>query len=82
MKSQKKADIAAKRQKMSKSDEKDFSYLKVEHGSFPEVYVCKPPQPSEKKIGQLTEHQLDQFFNKVQQCIVSSTRFLQIDIKI
>ena len=34
------------------------------HVATPEVYTVIPPQPSEKKPGQLEQWQLEQFFDK------------------
>ncbi|XP_050404532.1 uncharacterized protein LOC126820550 [Patella vulgata] len=31
--------------------------------AYPEIFTTKPPQPSEKKPGQLPQHMIDQFFN-------------------
>ena len=43
----------------------DFHMVTINsHVAAPEVYTVIPPQPLEKKPGQLEQWQLDQFFNK------------------
>ncbi|XP_078491713.1 uncharacterized protein LOC144742356 [Ciona intestinalis] len=42
--------------------EDPFAYLHEEQKPMPAVYTEKPVQPKEKKIGQLTQKQVDQYF--------------------
>ena len=35
---------------------------------MPEIYTVPPVQPKEKKLSQLTDEQLKQFFEKVSHC--------------
>nr|CAB3264842.1 phytanoyl-CoA dioxygenase-like [Phallusia mammillata] len=53
----------SKKQKVPTKNE-EYAYLKEKQDPMPEVYTKKPPQPTEKKIGQLTESQVNQFFDK------------------
>lgn len=41
-----------------------YAYLKEKQDPRPDVYNQKPPQPKEKKPGQLTPEQVDAFFEK------------------
>ncbi|XP_078484500.1 uncharacterized protein LOC144744222 [Ciona intestinalis] len=54
--------------KKSKSEDKipedQFAYLRQEVDPQPEVYTTKPVQPTEKKFGQLTNEQVDEYFDK------------------
>uniref|UniRef100_H2XTA6 Phytanoyl-CoA dioxygenase n=1 Tax=Ciona intestinalis TaxID=7719 RepID=H2XTA6_CIOIN len=67
----------SKRKTISKSDQKvkksknedqisedQFAYLRREIDPQPEVYTTKPVQPTEKKFGQLTTEQVDEYFDK------------------
>ena len=38
--------------------------ITLSHAAAPEVYTVIPPQPLEKKPGQLEQWQLEQFFDK------------------
>lgn len=63
--SAKKLEEEAKKQKIEGEKDDKFAYLREKQEPMPEVYTKKPPQPREKKIGQLTAEQVDQFFDKV-----------------
>ena len=43
----------------------DLKELSARQNAFPEIYTIPPQQPSSKKVGQLTEQQLNHFFEKV-----------------
>ena len=52
--------IEAKRAKYD-----DLKELSANQKPLPDIYTKPPQQPTEKKVGQLTEEQLKQFFEKV-----------------
>lgn len=52
--------------KLSPSEQDDrYEYLRIQQDPQPLVYTKMPPQPKEKKEGQLNKQQLEEFFEKV-----------------
>ena len=54
------SEIADKRRKHD-----DLKEISAKQKPMPEIYTIPPKQPKEEKPGQLTDIQLQQFFNKV-----------------
>ena len=43
----------------------DLKEISAKQAPLPEIYTVPPQQPTDKKVGQLTDEQLKHFFEKV-----------------